>query len=68
MSDENFEGERLTVTRVELGLVALLAVVAAVPFVFGLGALVVLGVVLTVVVMALILYLAKGGPLGKEPS
>ena len=68
MYDEPFEGEKLTVTKVELGLVAALALVVATFFVFGLDALVVLGVVLTVAMMVLVIYLASGktGPIVKD--
>mgnify|MGYP006283241241 CR=1 FL=1 len=62
MSDEGFDGERLMPTKVEVGLVALLAAIVAIPLVFGLDALVVVAVVLAILVMAALVYLAKGGP------
>jgi uncharacterized membrane protein len=62
MSDEGFDGERLMPTKVELGLVALIAAIVAIPLVFGLDALVVVAVVLAILVMAALVYLAKGGP------
>jgi len=62
MSDDEFKGERLMPTRVELGLVAALLVVVAVPLLLGLEALVVVGVLLAVAVLVAIVYLARGGP------
>jgi hypothetical protein len=66
MSDEDFTGERLIVTRVELGLLALLAGIVAVPFTLGVNGLVAVGVVLATVVMVLITLLARGGPPGAD--
>lgn len=62
MSDDDFNGERLMPTKVELGLVAALLGVVAVALLLGLDALVVVGVLLAVAVMAAIIYLARGGP------
>jgi hypothetical protein len=66
MSDGEFRGERLMPTTVELGLVAALLVIVAVPLVLGLHALVVVAVVLAFAVMAAIVYLARGGPTGVD--
>jgi hypothetical protein len=60
--DEGFEGERLLPSKVEVGLLALLAVIVAIPLVLGLEALVVVAVLLAIAVMAVIVYLARGGP------
>ena len=62
MSDEEFKGERLTVTKVEAGLVGAIALVVGVWVLLGVDALVVLGVVLAIVVLALVAMLARGGP------
>jgi hypothetical protein len=62
MSDDDFKGERLMPTKVELGLVAALLVIVAVPLLLGLQALVVVAVLLAVAVMVVIVFLARGGP------
>lgn len=59
MSDGTFNGEKLTVTKVELGLVAAIAVVVAALFV-GIDVLVLVGLFLTVVMMVLLLYVVAG--------
>jgi hypothetical protein len=59
---EGFNGERLLPSAVEVGLLAMLAVIVAIPFVLGLQALVVVAVLLAIAVMAVIVYLARGGP------
>ncbi len=68
MHDEPFEGEKLTITKVELGLVAALAVVVLTFVFLGLNALVVLGVLLTAAMMVVVIYLASGktGPIVKD--
>jgi len=62
MSDDEFKGERLMPTKTEVGLLALLAVIVATPLLFGLYALVVVGVVLALAVLVVIALLARGGP------
>jgi len=62
MSDDEFKGERLMLTKTEVGLLALLAVIVATPLLFGLYALVVVGVVLALAVLVVIALLARGGP------
>ena len=62
MSDGEFNGERLIVTKVELGLVAALALIVAVWLLLGVDALVVLGVVLAIGMLVVVTLLARGGP------
>ncbi len=62
MSEEEFNGERLMPTKVELGLVAILAVIVGSALLFGVEALVAVGVVLATVVLVLMILLARGGP------
>ncbi|TVQ33442.1 MAG: hypothetical protein EA356_12395 [Geminicoccaceae bacterium] len=60
MHDEPFEGEKFTITKVELALLGALALVVACFFFLGLNALVVLGVVLTFAMLVLVVLLASG--------
>ncbi|MEO1091094.1 MAG: hypothetical protein AAFX81_10700 [Pseudomonadota bacterium] len=60
MSDEPFNGEKLTITPVELGLVLALVLVVLCFVVLGLNALVVLGVILSIVMMVIMTLLAMG--------
>jgi hypothetical protein len=62
MSDEEFKGERLTVTKFEAGLLGAIALVVGVWLLLGVDALVVVGVLLAIVVLALVAMLARGGP------
>ena len=62
MSDGEFNGERLIVTKVELGLVAAIALIVAVWLLLGVDALVVLGVVLALGMLVVVTLLARGGP------
>lgn len=62
MSEEEFNGERLMPTKVEVGLVAILAVIVGSALLFGVDALVVVGVILATVVLVLMILLARGGP------
>ena len=62
MSDEDFNGEKLTVTKVEAGLLGALALVVAVWLLLGVDALVVLGVLLALAMLVGVTLLARGGP------
>ena len=62
MSDEDFNGEKLTVTKVEAGLLGALALVVAVWLLLGVDALVVLGVLLAIAMLVVVTLLARGGP------
>ena len=62
MSDGEFNGERLIVTKVELGLVAALALIVAVWLLLGVDALVLLGVALAIGMLVVVALLARGGP------
>jgi hypothetical protein len=59
MADETFNGEKLTVTKVELGLFALLALLVASMFI-GIELFIVLGVLLTGVCLVLLIYISGG--------
>jgi hypothetical protein len=61
MSDSDFNGEKLTLTKVEFALVAALAVVVASMFV-SIHAFVLLGVVLAVLGVVGVAWLAGGKP------
>lgn len=59
MADEQFDGEKLTVTKAELGLVGLLALLVASMFI-GIEVFIVLGVLLTAVCLVLLIYISGG--------
>ncbi len=61
MSDDDFKGERLTPTKVEVGLIAAIVVLVGAWVFIGVDALVVLGVLLAIALLVIVALLARGG-------
>ena len=60
MAEQEFEGEKFTLTKVELGLLAALALVVGTFLGLGVSALVVLAVILSAVMLVIMTMLAAG--------